>query len=198
MKLKQLAAAAALAAGALVSSQASAVILSGYTTAPGNTVDDFSAAGLVSFDLNLAKLSSTTIDFIVESADLGGPLAFNAIVNNFFGAGISNVRLVLDNASFASIGSVGGGGFGSDPSASGSGGAALIAFGSPEFNFFSIGDPFGLGATDWSIDVSNLGVGDIFSVSFAIPEPGSVPLVLAGIALTGLLRRRRARHLKQQ
>ena len=197
MKLKQLAAAAALAAGALVSSHASAVILSGYTSGPGNTVDDFSAAGLVPFDLNLAKLSSTTIDFIIESADLGGPLDFNAIVNNLFGAGISNVRLVLDNASFAAIGSVGGGGFGSSPSASGAGNLAWIDFDSPEFNFFSIGNPFGLGATDWSIDVSTLSAGDSFSISFAIPEPGSVPLVLAGIGIAAWLSRRGTKHGQQ-
>lgn len=195
MNLKKLAAATVITFGALASVPASAVILSSYTSAPGNVVTDFSAAGLASFDLDLVRpLPDTTINFTVENADLGGPIAFNAIIRNFFGSGISRFMLFLDDATFAGIGSVDGT-FGSVASVSGSGNVAGISFVPPEFVEFSIGDPFLNGATDWSIDISNLSAGDTFSLRLAVPEPGSLPLFLfAGLGLTALLRRRASRN----
>ncbi|HTE14133.1 MAG TPA: PEP-CTERM sorting domain-containing protein [Burkholderiales bacterium] len=195
MNLKKLAAATAITFGALASVPASAVILSSYTSAPGNVVTDFSTAGLASFDLDLVStLPDTTINFTVESADLGGPIAFNAIVRNFFGSGISRFMLFLEDATFAGIGSVDGT-FGSVASVSGSGSVAGISFVPPEFVEFSIGDPFLNGATDWSINISNLSAGDTFSLRLAVPEPGSLPLFLvAGLGMAALLRRRASRN----
>ncbi len=191
MNHKQLAANVVLALGALVSNPASAVIVSGYGTAPGNLVTDYSSTGLVSFDLDLALASPpTTITFMVESGDIGGLLDFNAIVNNLFGGGISRFALALDNAQFASIGSVGDGGFGSNPSAAGGDGLAVIDFAAPEYNFFSIGDPFASGATDWTISIAGVDVGETFSLLLTVPEPGSLPLMLAGLAGIGALVRR--------
>jgi hypothetical protein len=193
MKFKQLVAAAALACGALASAPASAVAVSSFTSALGTTVTDYSSTGLVSFDLGMASAHpATKITFAIESGDVGGLLDFNAVIANLFGGGIDVFALSLVNATFALVGTVNDTFGGSTPSASGNGNFAVVNFGLPNTFEFELGDPRGYGGTNWAIDIAGLAVGDKFTLSLDVPEPGSLPLMLAGLLGLGAMLRRRA------
>ncbi len=193
MKTKTLLASIALASGMLFSPLASAVFVSSTSAAPGNIVTDFSGLGVAAINLDLtAALPPTTINFRIEAGD-GATLAFNAVIANLFGQGIGRFLLSLDNATFGALGSVTTS-FGSVPLASANGALAGIEF-LPAENFgFTLGDPFLSGATDWTINISQLVAGDSFALRLAVPEPHSMPLVLAALALCGISMRRRKRQ----
>lgn len=189
MKFKTYLAAASVCAAALLSPSASAVLVSSFSGPPGNQVTDFSAAGLAAINLDLASAHPTVINFQIEQGDIGAPLAFNAVVANLLGGGIERFVLALDNATFGFIGSVETA-FGSVATASGNGNGAQIDFAPPETFGFNIGNPFLTGAQDWSINIAGLTVGDTFSLRLAVPEPATLPLVLAGLLLAGVSSRK--------
>lgn len=192
MSLRKHLCAAALALGASLSGSAHAVILSSVDAAPGNIVTDFSGAGLLSFDLDLAQaFPATTLTYEIEAND-GAQLTFNAIVRNLTGGAIGYAGLSLTQATFGLLGSATRA-FGPAAAVAGGGSSATIGFTPPEFFEFYIGDPLGTGIEpNWTLNIAGLRAGDRFSLRLAIPEPATPALVLAGLALAlGIARRRR-------
>ncbi|NRF65902.1 PEP-CTERM sorting domain-containing protein [Aquincola sp. S2] len=188
--MKQLLATAALVLAAHL--PASAAVLVGATPGP-NTVTDYSADGLVSFDLDLANGGPVRLDFALSAADVGATIDFDAIVRNFIGSGLSRLFISLGIADFDAIGTVTRT-FGGSTLVELNGSTAYLQFDSPEFLDVFIGDPLGsAGATDWRIDTGALNAGDVLSITIGIPEPDSRALLLAALLALGWTARRRHR-----
>ncbi|MFY7864300.1 PEP-CTERM sorting domain-containing protein [Roseateles sp.] len=155
----------------------------------------FATASQLFFDLDFAKIGSTTLNFSVEADDLSQPLlSFNALVRNLSGQGFEAVSVQLKGASFAApVGSISTDGF-QPVLARGSNSQSLWAqFAKPGVTTeFYLGNPLlQNGASDWTLDLTGAQVGDTFSISVAVPEPESYALMLSGLALVGWLARRR-------
>ena len=192
MHLKKLAAAVAVASMFAAAQPASAVVLQSSSLASGNTVADFSADGLVSFDLDLTRpLLPSALTFEVTAGDLGGPLAFNAIVRNLSLDGIADFKLFIDDAVFSVLGTADG--FAGFATVRGGPSAAQLVFNPPEFTDFAIGNPTGLtpGAVDWQISIAGLTAGDTLTLTMQAPTPATLPLLLAGLGIAGFARTRK-------
>lgn len=182
-----------LIAALTLSCAAQATVLVGSTGSAANTVTDYSTPGLVSFDLDLEDLSSNRLEFMLEDADLLGPLSFNTLVRNLAGMGISTFNFKLEGISFAAAGTVtptfgtlGGVTWGSD--------WAQVRFSAPEMAEFHFGNPLSnANATDWQLSTTGLRAGDMFAITAAVPEPSSVALMMAGFMMLGLLAAARRR-----
>jgi hypothetical protein len=172
-----------LMAALAIAGPAGAAILTG-TSASGATVTDFSAASLVSFDLDLRNFSQTRLDYVLEEADLLSPfLNFNAIVRNLSGAGLQRFTFTSDGIAWSSQGSVTPT-FGTLGAAGHASHAASIDFASPEWAEFHFGNPFALGGqSDWTLDTTGMRAGDAFSITATVPEPSTLALLLASLAM---------------
>jgi hypothetical protein len=197
MTSKFLASLAAVCAALTLSSAAHAVVLTGASG--GNATANYSGAGAVSFDLDLATFAPTTFSFVLEAADLAGPLTFNALVRNLSGAALDHFSFGLQGIAFASAGSV-------TPAFGAVGGVtfgpqgANVAFRSPEWAEFQFGNPFGdAGKSDWLLSTAGLRAGDTFTITAAstiaaeVPEPGSLALLVPSLCMLGLMAARRRR-----
>ena len=103
-----LAAALAAVLSAAVVLPARAVSFEGALTQGGTVVVDYSAIGLLSFDIDFANTAPAVLSFLVQSGDVAGgqPLAMNAILRNFAGTGFAGYELGLGTGVFGLIGSV--------------------------------------------------------------------------------------------
>lgn len=186
---------APLALGMALANPASAVVIT--STVGTNVVTDYSGTSLASFDLDLNNLSATTINFVIEQDDLiSSVLNFNALVRNLSGSALDRFIFSARGISFAAAGSVTPT-FGNVGAISYNSSSAAIEFATPEFAEFSFGNPLGLvGQADWQLSLAGLSAGDSFSITAAVPEPGSIALMLAGLALlgAGARRSRGSRH----
>jgi hypothetical protein len=177
----------AFVAALALSGAANAAVLTG--TGGSNAVTDYSAAGLVSFDLDLENFSGTTLDFALEADDLEGPLSFNALVRNLAGADLSRFTFSLQGIRFAGAGSVTPS-FGAVGAVDAGERAAVISFARPEHAEFQFGNVLG-GGQDWLLDTHGLVAGDSFSITATVPEPPSAALVLPMLCMAALMAARR-------
>jgi hypothetical protein len=173
----------ALTAAMAFAGAANAALL---TSSSGATVSDYSAPALVAFDLDLHNFSGTRLNFVLEDADLLGPLSMNALVRNLSGHGLTQMTFALQGIAFAAPGSVTPA-YGTLQYANFNSGAASIGFGAPEYAEFQFGNPFSLNnKSDWILDTSGLRAGDAFSITATVPEPASITLFLSALTLLGL------------
>lgn len=184
---------ASLALCGLATAPAFAANFIGSTSAGNSVVADYSEAGLISFDLDLSDLAPVSLSYQITAEDLLSDLDFNAVLRNLTGAGLNEVRFSLSLASFQTLGTVTRSFDTSYTVASSLGGQqALVSFGSPEYLDVAIGNPLGtVGAQNWVIDTGNLQVGDVLTVTAAVPEPESYVMALLGLAALGAFARRR-------
>jgi hypothetical protein len=181
----------ALAGALLLSSSAQAVVLSGASGA--NPTADYSGAGTVAFDLDLASFAPTTLRFVLEEADLAGPLNFNALVRNLSGAALDRFTFTLQGIAFAGAGSVTPA-FGAIGAVDYGAQGASIAFAAPEWAEFQFGNPFALeGRSDWLLATAGLRAGDSFSITATVPEPSTAALLLPALCMLGWTAARRRR-----
>lgn len=189
--MKHITATFAAALLALAAAPSSAITLEGALTQGGTVVTDFSGTGLVSFDIDFANLAPVQLAFRVDAGDMAAPIALNALLRNFTGAGFTGFSLALGRGSFAGIGSVTPQ-FGGSATVTAQGGLAQISLAAPEFLDLQIGNALGTtpGAVNWTL--GGLAAGDRFTLSVsAVPEPGRLSLMLAGLASLGFLAHRR-------
>ncbi len=183
----------ALAASAtLASAPAQAIQFVGVEAEGPVVVENYSTDGLLSFDIDFKAVTSVTLNYLIEASDLTGMgLSFNAILRNLTDSGLAGYNFSLGSGVFEEVGTVTRQ-FGGDSSISFNGAMAAVRFSTPEFLDVEIGDPLAIGANqiDWAID--GLSAGDRLSISVsAVPEPGSVALLLAGLGVVAWVARRR-------
>ncbi len=181
----------AAVASVAVAGAANAVVLTSTNGSPANLVADYSAPALVAFDLDLKERSDTRFNFVLQDADLQGPLSMNALIRNVSGEGLQHFSFLLQGIRFAAPGSVTPT-FGTLKQVTFSGPAAGISFATPEFAEFQFGNPFALaGKSDWVLDTTGMRAGDAFSITATVPEPSTIALLLSAFAMMGLYAIRR-------
>lgn len=160
------------------------------TGASGAAVTDYSADGLVSFDLDLAGTGPATLEFVIGGGDLAAPfLNLNAIVRNLGGIGWQQMRFTLAGIGFDAAGSVTPT-FGTLAGTDVSGATATVRFGSPEYAEFYFGNPLAVGgASDWRLNLAGLQAGERFTITASVPEPSTLAMLLATLALFSFSKR---------
>lgn len=158
---------------------------------PANLVDDYSADGLASFNLDFHNDTATRLTFVLEEADLAGPLGLSAMVLNMSGMPFRHFMFAVDGISFLdALGSVSPA-FGSVGSMSVTERHVGISFANPEPAEFRFGNPLlEAGLSDWLLDTRGLRAGDVFVVTAFVPEPSTVALMLPLLGLLAAARRK--------
>ncbi len=182
---------AAAFAALMLSGGAQGAVLLSSTGSPANAATDYSAPGLVSFNLDLQNFSGTKLDFVLQEEDLLGPLNLSAMVLNLSGVPFSQFNFYLQGIGIAGAGSVTPA-FGVLDSVSHGADSVGIRFAQAEPAELHFGNPLGLqGQADWVLDTSGLRAGDSFSIVAQVPEPSTVALVLPMLCMAGLMAARR-------
>ncbi|MBQ5962687.1 PEP-CTERM sorting domain-containing protein [Massilia sp. ZL223] len=182
---------AAAFAALMFSSGAQAAVLLSASGSPANAAIDYSAPGLVSFNLDLQDLTATRLDFVLQEEDLRGPLSLSAMVLNLSGMPFSHFNFYFQGIGLAGAGSVTPA-FGTLGSVKHDADSVGIHFAQAEPAELHFGNPLGLqGQADWVLDTSGLRAGDTFFIVAQVPEPSTVALVLPMLCMAGLMAARR-------
>ena len=187
--LETLALASTLVAGV----PAMALTFQSAQTHGGTSVANAAATGLLAFDIDFRNTAAAVLHYTVAAEDLAAPIGFNAVLRNLSGFAFDGFDITLSPGSFASAGSVTRS-FGGSTQVTLAGGAARLAFDTPESFEIEIGDAFGStpGATNWTL--AGLQAGDTLTVSVsAVPEPQTAAMWLAGLLAMGFISARRSR-----
>jgi len=188
--MKKLLASCALLALAAIPAQA-ATFQNAVTTG-GTVVNDFSGAGLISFDIDFANLAPVTLNYEIDADDNGSPITFSSVIRNFTGTGIDTLVFTLSMSNFDSVGSVTTFNANAIVSLNGEGNVASISFPGSEYLDVFVGNPTGEpGRIAWTINSNALRSGDLLSITAAVPEPETYAMLLAGLGLIGAAARRR-------
>jgi len=186
MKLRQLL--VSLAAALATAGAAQAATFDGATGAA--TVTSYSDASTLAFDIDFTSLGAVTLNFTVEASDLTGGLSFNSLVRNLTGLGFSGLTFTLSGATFSAPGTLATDGFQAITGQGFDGHQLWATFAPALTTEFHVGAPLGSG-TDWAISLAGAQVGDTFTITAAVPEPGAVAMLLAGFGVVGAMARRR-------
>lgn len=190
MRIPQLAR-ATLGALALAAAAAGAQAYTiGTVSANGNVVDtSFATDAMLSLAIDAKNFQPVTFTIGVQAGD-PEVLPFNALWRNLVGLGVPQLEIVLQGATFATLGGAAGT-FGTQAFVSGGPGQATIRLLPAENVEVAIGDWFLDGArTDFGINLADALPSFTLSVS-AVPEPDMLALWAAGFAVTGLVAYRR-------
>jgi hypothetical protein len=151
-------------------------------------------AGLLAIDPAFAAAEPMDLLILLDTDDMGAPLAWNALIDNLTGEVWSAFTVEVFGATSLYAGSVvanAGALSGIDASAT----AAVLHFDPAEAAGIDLGAPFGIGA-DWSVDM-----GDLDAASFrlrlsplAVPEPASLIAIGFGLVALGAGRGRSQRR----
>jgi hypothetical protein len=185
---------AAAFAALVFSGGAQGAVLLSASGSPANAATDYSAPGLVSFNLDLQDWSGTKLHFVLQEEDLLGPLNLSAMVLNLSGMPFAHFNLYFQGIGIAGAGSVTPS-FGTLGSVKHDAGSVGIRFAQAEPAELHFGNPLGLqGQADWVLDTTGLRAGDTFSIVAQVPEPSTVALILPMLCMAGLAAARRRKH----
>lgn len=194
MKLRHALAALALAAalGAAPGARAAHIDLAASDLGGGSLTTVDLGPGALGTDPAFVSFAPMRLAVVLDAADLGGPLAWNGLVDNLTGELWIRFEISLEGASFALLGSAKGNA-GSVQAVEGGGSGALVRFAPPgEAAGLDLGAALGTG-TDWLIDLGALGAGSSFTIVLqpvAVPEPASAALTALGLAALAARRKK--------
>lgn len=161
----------------------------------GSLVELDLGPGALAFDPAFVSFAPMRIAVVVDSGDLGAPLAWNALVDNLTGELWRAFEIGLEGASFDLLGSAVANA-GAVLAVEGSGSSARVRFAPPgEPAGLDLGAALGTGS-DWLIDFGSLAAGESFALvlePLAVPEPTTAALLSLGLAALAAARQRMQR-----